>query len=240
MLEPDEDLGEDLLRLIFIACHPVLSPEAQVAMTLRLVGGLTTSEIARAFLVPEKTLGQRIVRAKRALSEAAVAFELPAPAERAGRMSAVLSVVYLIFNEGYTATAGEHWMRPELCQDALRLGRVLAELAPHDSEVHGLVALMEIQASRLRARVDISGAPVLLLDQDRSRWDRLLIQRGLRALARAAEVRRGALGPYALQASIAACHARARTADETDWAAISAPRTRREPGVRGRPVDPHV
>lgn len=222
MPEPDEDVGDDLLRLIFIACHPVLSQEAQVAMTLRLLGGLTTAEIARAFLVPEKTLAQRIVRAKRTLSEAAVAFELPPPAERAERMESVLRVIYLIFNEGYTATAGADWVRPELCHDAMRLGRVLAELAPRDSEVHGLVALMEIQASRLRARVDPSGEPVLLLDQDHSRWDRLLIQRGLRGLARAQEVRQDALGPYAMQASIAACHARARTAEETDWVQIAA------------------
>lgn len=222
MREPDEDVGDDLLRLIFIACHPVLSQEAQVAMTLRLLGGLSTTEIARAFLVPEKTLGQRIVRAKRTLSEASVAFELPPADERAERMASVLRVIYLIFNEGYSATTGDDWVRPELCHDALRLGRVLAELIPHDSEVHGLVALMEIQASRLRARVDASGEPILLLDQDRSRWDRLLIRRGLRALARAQEVRRGALGPYALQASIAACHARAITAEETDWAQIVA------------------
>jgi len=222
MPDPDEDLGDDLLRLMFIACHPVLSQEARVAMTLRLLGGLSTPEIARAFLVPEATLAQRIVRAKRTLSEAGVGFELPPSSERAERMESVLAVIYLIFNEGYSATAGDDWMRPELCQDALRLGRLLAELAPQDSEVLGLVGLMEIQASRLRARVGTSGEPVLLLDQDRARWDRLLIQRGLRALARAHEARAGALGPYALQASIAACHARARTAEETDWAQIAA------------------
>jgi len=222
MPDPNEDLGDDLLRLMFVACHPVLSQEARVAMTLRLLGGLTTAEIARAFLVPEATLAQRIVRAKRTLSEAGVPFELPPAAERADRMGSVLAVIYLIFNEGYSATAGDDWMRPELCQDALRLGRVLAELAPHDSEVHGLVALMEIQASRFRARVGTSGEPVLLLDQDRARWDRLLIQRGLRALTRAQETRAGALGPYALQASIAACHARAGRAEETDWVQIAA------------------
>ena len=222
MPDPDEDLGDDLLRLMFIACHPVLSQEARVAMTLRLLGGLSTPEIARAFLVPEATLAQRIVRAKRTLSEAGVGFELPPSSERAERMESVLAVIYLIFNEGYSATAGDDWMRPELCQDALRLGRLFAELAPQDSEVLGLVGLMEIQASRLRARVGTSGEPVLLLDQDRARWDRLLIQRGLRALARAHEARAGALGPYALQASIAACHARARTAEETDWAQIAA------------------
>lgn len=222
MPEPDEDVGDDLLRLIFIACHPTLSQEARVAMTLRLLGGLSTDEIARAFLVPEATLAQRIVRAKRTLSEAHVPFELPPASQRDERMESVLAVIYLIFNEGYSATAGDDWVRPELCQDALRLGRVLAELTPRDSEVHGLVALMEIQASRLRARVGPAGEPVLLLDQDRARWDRLLIQRGLRALARAHEVRTAALGPYALQASIAACHARARTAEETDWGQIAA------------------
>lgn len=222
MPEPDEDLGDDLLRLIFIACHPVLSQEARVAMTLRLLGGLTTDEIARAFLVPEPTVAQRIVRAKRTLSEARVPFELPPASERAERMASVLAVIYLIFNEGYAATAGGDWVRPELCHDALRLGRVLAELVPRDAEVHGLVALMEIQASRLRARVGPAGEPVLLLDQDRARWDRLLIERGLRALARTHAVTDGALGPYALQASIAACHALARTAAETDWVQIAA------------------
>jgi RNA polymerase sigma-70 factor, ECF subfamily len=215
----DEDMGDDLLRLVFISCHPVLSTEARVALTLRLLGGLTTAEIARAFLVPEPTIAQRIVRAKRTLSEARVPFEVPRGAERDARLSSVLQVIYLIFNEGYSATAGDDWMRPALCEDALRLGRILAELVPQEAEVHGLVALMEIQASRLGARTGPSGEPVLLLDQDRGRWDQLLIRRGLAALERAASL--GALpGPYVLQASIAACHARARTAAETDWPRI--------------------
>jgi RNA polymerase sigma factor (sigma-70 family) len=217
----DDDIGDDLLRLMFTACHPVLSTEARVALTLRLLGGLTTEEIARAFLVPEPTVAQRIVRAKRTLSEARVPFEVPRGAELAARLSSVLGVLYLVFNEGYSATAGEDWMRPALCEDALRLGRILAELAPKEPEVHGLVALMEIQASRAGARVGPSGEPVLLLDQDRGRWDHLLIRRGLAALERA-EALGGALGPYALQATIAACHARARTAAETDWARIAA------------------
>jgi RNA polymerase sigma factor (sigma-70 family) len=217
----DDDVGDDLLRLVFISCHPVLSSEARVALTLRLLGGLTTEEIARAFLVPEPTVAQRIVRAKRTLAEARVPFEVPRGAEFAARLSSVLEVVYLIFNEGYSATAGDDWMRPALCEDALRLGRILAGLAPKEPEVHGLVALMEIQASRSRARVGPSGEPVLLLDQDRSRWDQLLIRRGLAALERAEKLG-GASGPYALQAAIAACHARARTAAETDWALIAA------------------
>jgi RNA polymerase sigma-70 factor (ECF subfamily) len=212
----DDPVGDDLLRLMFTACHPVLSTEARVALTLRLVGGLTTEEIARAFLVPVPTVAQRIVRAKRTLAEAGVPFEVPRGAELGARLSSVLGVVYLVFNEGYTATAGDDWLRPALCEDALRLGRVLAELAPEEPEVHGLVALMEIQASRLRARVGPSGEPVLLLDQDRGRWDHLLIRRGLAALRRAEELG-GALGPYALQAAIAACHARAPAAAETDW-----------------------
>ncbi len=217
----DDDVGDDLLRLMFTACHPVLSAEAQVALTLRLLGGLTTEEIARAFLVPEPTVAQRIVRAKRTLAEARVPFEVPRGAERAARLSSVLAVIYLIFNEGYSATAGDDWVRPALCEDAQRLGRILAELAAEEPEVHGLVALMEIQASRLRARVGPSGEPVLLLDQDRGRWDQLLIRRGLNALARAERLG-GAQGPYALQAAIAACHARARTPAETDWARIAA------------------
>jgi RNA polymerase sigma factor (sigma-70 family) len=217
----DDDIGDDLLRLIFIACHPVLSTDARVALTLRLLGGLTTEEIARAFLVPEPTVAQRIVRAKRTLSEARVPFELPHGAERAVRLSSVLEVLYLIFNEGYAATTGDDWMRPALCEDALRLGRILAELTPAEAEVHGLVALMEIQASRMRARVGPTGEPILLLDQNRGRWDQLLIRRGLTALSRAEHLG-GALGPYALQAAIAACHARPRTADETDWARIAA------------------
>ena len=221
---PDEDsdqFGDDLLRLIFIACHPVLSTEARVALTLRLLGGLNTAEIARAFLVPEPTIGQRIVRAKRALAEAKVPFELPRAEDLAARLASVLEVIYLIFNEGYAATAGEEWMRPALCDEALRLGRILAELAPREPEVHGLIALMEIQASRAAARTNSSGQPILLLDQDRSRWDQLLIQRGLTALARA-EALGGALGPYALQAAVASCHARARSAGETDWVRIVA------------------
>ena len=215
----DEDVGDDMLRLVFISCHPVLSTEARVALTLRLLGGLTTAEIARAFLVPEPTIAQRIVRAKRTLAEAHVPFEVPVGEEREARLSSVLQVIYLVFNEGYSATAGDDWVRPALCEDALRLGRILAELAPRESEVHGLAALMEIQASRFAARTGPSGEPILLLDQDRGRWDQLLIRRGLAALDRAAAL--GAPpGPYLLQASIAACHARARTAEETDWALI--------------------
>jgi RNA polymerase sigma factor (sigma-70 family) len=217
----DDDVGDDLLRLMFTACHPVLSTEARVALTLRLLGGLTTDEIARAFLVPEPTVAQRIVRAKRTLADARVPFEVPRGAELAARLSSVLQVIYLVFNEGYSATAGDDWMRPQLCEEALRLGRILAELAPQEPEVHGLVALMEIQASRLRARTSPSGEPVLLLDQDRARWDQLLIRRGLAALERAERLG-GALGPYALQAAIAACHARARTPEETDWTRIAA------------------
>jgi RNA polymerase sigma factor (sigma-70 family) len=217
----DDDIGDDLLRLVFTACHPVLSTEARVALTLRLLGGLTTDEIARAFLVPEATVAQRIVRAKRTLSEAHVPFEVPRGGELVERLSSVLGVVYLVFNEGYSATAGDDWMRPALCEEALRLGRILAELVPREPEVHGLVALMEIQASRARARVDHSGTPVLLLEQDRARWDHVLITRGFTALDRAEKLG-GARGPYALQAAIAACHARARTADDTDWARIAA------------------
>ncbi|MGH2784003.1 MAG: RNA polymerase sigma factor [Actinomycetota bacterium] len=215
----EEDIGDDLLRLVFIACHPILSVEAQIALTLRMLGGLTTPEIARAFLVPEQTVAQRIVRAKRTLADAGIPFEVPPPAERDARLSAVLKVIYLIFNEGYAATSGDDWMRPALCEDALRLGRVLAELVPTEPEVLGLVALMEIQASRAGARTGPSGEPVLLLDQDRSRWDRLLIGRGLAALGRAEAM--GVAGPYVLQASIAACHARARTAEDTDWPRIA-------------------
>jgi RNA polymerase sigma-70 factor, ECF subfamily len=217
----DDHVGDDLLRLVFTACHPVLSSEARVALTLRLLGGLTTDEIARAFLVAESTVAQRIVRAKRTLAEARVPFEVPRGAELAARLSSVLEVVYLVFNEGYSATAGDDWMRPALCEDALRLGRILAELAPREPEVHGLVALMEIQASRARARVGPSGEPILLLEQNRARWDQLLIHRGLAALRRAEDLG-GAMGPYALQAAIAACHARARTAAETDWERIAA------------------
>jgi len=217
----EDDMGDDLLRLIFTACHPILSTEARVALTLRLLGGLTTEEIARAYLVPEATVAQRIVRAKRTLAEARVPFEVPRGAELAARLSSVLEVVYLIFNEGYSATAGDAWLRPELCEDALRLGRILAELVPNEAEVHGLVALMEIQASRLRARVGPSGEPVLLLDQNRARWDQLLIHRGLAALDRSEQLG-GTLGPYALQAAIAACHARAQTPAETDWPRIAA------------------
>jgi RNA polymerase sigma factor (sigma-70 family) len=219
-VDPDE-ISDDLLRLVFVACHPVLSTEARVALTLRLLGGLTTPEVARAFLVSEATVAQRIVRAKRTLSEAHVPFEVPAGSELQQRLSSVLEVIYLIFNEGYSATAGEDWMRPALCGDALRLGRVLAELMPREPEVHGLVALMEVQASRSGARTSEDGSPVLLLDQDRSRWDRLLIQRGLAALERAGELG-GAAGPYALQAAIAACHARAALAENTDWERIAA------------------
>lgn len=217
----DDDIGDDLLRLVFTACHPVLSTEARVALTLRLLGGLTTDEIARAFLVPEPTVAQRIVRAKRTLAEARVPFEVPRGDELAERLASVLAVIYLIFNEGYSATAGDDWMRPALCEEALRLGRIVAELVPREPEVHGLAALMEIQASRSRARVDAAGTPVLLLDQDRARWDQVLIRRGLTALERAEKLG-GARGPYALQAAIAACHARARTADDTDWARIAA------------------
>ena len=217
----DDDIGDDLLRLVFVACHPVLSKDARVALTLRLLGGLTTDEIARAFLVPEPTVAQRIVRAKRTLAEARVPFEVPRRDELAARLSAVLEVIYLVFNEGYSATAGDDWMRPALCEDALRLGRILAELVPREPEVHGLVALMEIQASRTRARLGSSGEPVRLLDQDRARWDRVLIRRGLTALERAEKIG-GALGPYALQGAIAACHARARTFEETDWERIAA------------------
>ncbi|MGN6805669.1 MAG: RNA polymerase sigma factor [Trinickia sp.] len=216
-----DDIGDDLLRLVFTACHPVLSTDARVALTLRLLGGLTTHEIARAFLVSEPTIAQRIVRAKRTLSAAKVPFEVPRADERATRLASVLEVIYLIFNEGYAATAGDDWMRPALCDEALRLGRILAELAKEESEVHGLVALMELQASRLHARTDANGRPVLLADQDRSRWDPLLIRRGLAALERA-ESLGGTLGPYALQAALAACHARAHSAAETDWAQIVA------------------
>jgi RNA polymerase sigma factor (sigma-70 family) len=217
----DDDIGNDLLRLMFIACHPVLSTEARVALTLRLLGGLTTAEIARAFLAKESAVGQRISRAKRTLSEARVPFEVPRGVERAARLQSVLEVLYLIYNEGYAATAGDDWLRPELCEDAMRLGRTLATLAPDEPEVHGLVALMQLQASRTRARTRPGGEPVLLLDQDRSRWDRILIARGLAALDRAYELG-GALGPYALQAAIAACHARARTPEDTDWERIAA------------------
>ncbi len=217
----DDDIGDDLLRLVFTACHPVLSTEARVALTLRMLGGLTTEEIARAFLVPEATVAQRIVRAKRTLTDARVPFEVPRGAALAGRLASVLEVVYLVFNEGYAATAGDDWMRPGLCEDALRLGRVLAELAPREAEVHGLVALMEIQASRTAARTAPDGAPVLLFDQNRALWDRLLIRRGLAALERALALG-GAPGPYVLQAAIAACHARATTAADTDWHRIVA------------------
>jgi RNA polymerase sigma factor (sigma-70 family) len=217
----DDPIGDDLLRLIFVACHPVLSMEARVALTLRLLGGLSTDEIARAFFVPEATVAQRIVRAKRTLAEAKVPFEVPRAAELVQRLAAVLQVIYLIYNEGYSASAGSDWMRPALCEEALRLGRILAELAPGEAEVHGLVALMEIQSSRARARTDAQGNPVLLLEQDRSRWDQLLIRRGLAALARSEQLGQG-LGPYGLQAAIAACHARARHAEGTDWQRIAA------------------
>ncbi len=216
----DDDIGDDLLRLVFTSCHPVLSREARVALTLRLLGGLTTAEIARAYLVPEATVAQRIVRAKKALADARVPFEVPRGPDRDARLSSVLEVLYLIFNEGYAATAGDDWMRPQLLEEALRLGRILASLAPAEPEAHGLVALMEIQASRVNARTGLNGEPVLLLDQDRGRWDRLLIGRGLAALALAEAS--GPQGPYTLQAAIAACHARARTAGETDWARIAA------------------
>ncbi len=219
--EFDDDIGDDLLRLIFTACHTVLSPEARIALTLRLLGGLTTEEIARAFLIQEATVAQRIVRAKRSLVEAQVPFEVPRGAERAERLSSVLEVIYLIFNEGYAATAGEDWMRPQLCEEALRLGRILAGLAPTEPDVHGIVALMEFQASRLGARTGPSGEPVLLLDQNRARWDQLLIRRGLAALAQA-EALGGTAGPYCLQAAIAACHARAARPEDTDWAEIAA------------------
>ena len=217
----DDDISDDLLRLIFTACHPVLSSEARAALTLRLLGGLTTEEIARAFLIPEATVAQRIVRAKRTLAEARIPFEVPRGAERAARLSSVLEVIYLIFNEGYAATAGDNWMRPQLCEEALRLGRVLATLASDEPEVHGLVALMELQASRFGARVNPSGEPILLLDQNRARWDQLLIRRGLAALERAEELGK-APGPYTLQAAIAACHARALRPEDTDWARIAA------------------
>ncbi|MES2324912.1 MAG: RNA polymerase sigma factor [Pseudomonadota bacterium] len=217
----DDDIGDDLLRLMFVSCHPVLSTEAQAALTLRLLGGLTTDEIARAFLVSEATVAQRIVRAKRTLLEAKVPFEVPQAAQLDERMASVLQVIYLIFNEGYSASAGGDWLRPKLCEEALRLGRILAELAPRDPEVHGLVALMEIQSSRARARVAPKGEPVLLMDQDRARWDQLLIRRGLAALERAAALGQG-YGPYGLQAAIAACHARALTPGDTDWQRISA------------------
>jgi len=216
-----DDIDDDLLRLIFTACHPVLSVQARVALTLRMVGGLTTAEIARAYVVPEPTIAQRIVRAKKTLASARVPFETPDSQERPARLSTVLEVIYLIFNEGYAATAGDDWMRPALCQEAVRLGRVLAQLAPDDPEVHGLVALMEIQASRIQARTGPSGEPILLLDQDRARWDQLLINRGLAALARAEELG-GTRGPYGLQAAIAACHARAFRPEETDWPRITA------------------
>src|SRR5262245_48729767 len=220
-LEVDENVGDDLLRLILISCHPVLSTEARVVLTLRLLGGLTTDEIARAFLVPEPTIAQRIVRAKRTLAEALVPFEVPHDEDLSARLPSVLEVIYLIFNEGYAATRGDAWLRAELCQDALRLGRVLQQLVPDEAEAHGLVALMELQASRLRARLGPLGEPILLLDQDRGRWDRLLVNRGLDALERAERLARP-LGPYTLQAAIAACHARARSADETDWPRIVA------------------
>jgi RNA polymerase sigma factor (sigma-70 family) len=216
----DDDVGDDVLRLMFISCHPVLSTESRVALTLRLLGGLTTDEIARAFLVPEPTVAQRIVRAKRTLSAKRIPFEVPPEAERAARLSSVLEVLYLVFNEGYSATAGDDWMRPALCQEALRLGRVMAELAPKEPEVHGLVALMEIQASRSAARTGPSGEPIPLLEQNRGRWDQLLIRRGYAALLRA-ESAGAPLGPYVLQGAIAACHAQARTAEETDWARIA-------------------
>jgi RNA polymerase sigma factor (sigma-70 family) len=219
--ELDDPVGDDLLRLVFITCHPVLSTEARVALTLRLLGGLTTAEIARAFLVPEATIAQRIVRAKRSLAEARVPFEAPRGPDLASRLASVIGVIYLIFNEGYSATAGDDWIRPALCEDALRMGRILAGLAPAEPEVQGLVALMEIQASRFGARLTPSGDPILLLDQNRTLWDQLLIRRGLAALERAEQLG-GSLGPYALQAAIAACHARARTAEETDWTRIAA------------------
>jgi RNA polymerase sigma-70 factor, ECF subfamily len=217
----DDDIGDDLLRLMFVVCHPVLSTEARTALTLRMLAGLSTAEIARAFLVPETTIGQRIVRAKRTLAEARVPFEVPDAAERSARLASVLEVIYLVFNEGYAATSGEDWMRPALCEDALRLGRILSELLPEEPEVHGLVALLEIQSSRIGARTDANGEPILLLAQNRTRWNRLLIQRGLAALQRAQGLG-GSSGPYTLQAAIAACHARAVTAEDTDWAQIVA------------------
>jgi RNA polymerase sigma factor (sigma-70 family) len=217
----DDQVGDDLLRLVFVSCHPVLSKEAQVALTLRLLGGLTTGEIARAFLAPERTIAQRIVRAKRTLSEAHVPFEVPRGVELSARLTSVLEVIYLIFNEGYSATTGDDWLRPALCEDALRLGRILAECAPREPEVHGLVALMEIQASRFRARVGPTGEPILLLEQNRGQWDQLLIRRGLAALERAEKLG-AAFGPYVLQAAIAACHARAVTAEDTEWPRIVA------------------
>ena len=217
----DDEIGDDLLRLVFISCHPVLSTEARVALTLRLLGGLTTTEIARAYVVPEPTIAQRIVRAKRTLSEARVPFEIPRGEDLKARLASVLEVIYLIFNEGYSATAGEDWMRPALCEEALRLGRILTGLVPNEAEAHGLVALMEIQASRTHARINSKGEPILLLDQDRSRWDRVLIRHGLSELDRV-EALGGTLGPYALQAAIAACHARANTGDQTDWGRIAA------------------
>ena len=217
----DDDVGDDLLRLIFTACHPVIPSEARVALTLRLLCGLTTEEIARGFLAPEPTVAQRIVRAKRTLAAAGVPFESPRGADRAARLASVLEVIYLIFNEGYAATSGEHWTRPQLCEEGLRLGRILAGRAPDEAEVHGLLALMEIQASRLAARVDAAGEPILLLDQNRARWDRVLIRRGLAGLARA-EALGGARGPYALQAAIAACHARANRPEETEWPRVAA------------------
>lgn len=217
----DDEVGDDILRLVFTACHPVLSPEARVALTLRLLGGLTTDEIARSFLVPEPTIAQRIARAKRTLAAARVPFEAPRANELAARLASALEVIYLVFNEGYSATTGDDWMRPALCEEALRLGRILAELMPDEAEVHGLVALMEIQASRAAARVDANGDPILLLEQNRGRWNQLLIRRGLAALERAEKLG-GALGPYALQAAIAACHGRARVAADTDWARIAA------------------
>jgi len=215
----DDDVGDDLLKLIFTACHPVISPEARVALTLRLLGGLTTDEIARAFLTAEATVAQRIVRAKRSLAEAGLPFEVPRAEERAERLGSVLEVIYLVFNEGYSATAGDDWIRPQLCEEAMRLGRILAGLAPDDAEVHGLVALMEIQASRLNARTAADGTPILLLDQNRGHWDQILIRRGFAALERADAL--GGDGPYALQAAIAACHARARRAEDTDWKRIA-------------------
>jgi RNA polymerase sigma factor (sigma-70 family) len=240
----DDNIGDDLLRLVFIACHPVLSTDAQVALTLRLLGGLTTDEIARAYVVPEPTIAQRIVRAKRTLSEAHAPFEVPRGADFTARLSSVLQVIYLVFNEGYSATSGDDWMRPGLCEDALRLGRILAELVPTEPEVHGLVALMEIQASRSKARVDASGEPILLLDQDRGRWDQLLIHRGLAALDRVSKLD-GTRGAYAIQAAIAACHARAGAPDETDWERIAAGLERvevlrDEPALQGYHLLPSV
>ncbi|WP_410618237.1 RNA polymerase sigma factor [Amycolatopsis sp. cmx-8-4] len=218
----DDHIEDDLLRLLFVACHPVLNTQARVALTLRMLGGLTTDEIARAFLVRESTIAQRIVRAKKALAAAKVPFEVPEGDERVARVSSVLEVLYLVFNEGYSATRGDDWMRPALCEEAMRLGRVLAGLMPGESEVHGLVALMELQSSRSKARTGPAGEPVLLLDQDRARWDRLLIQHGLAALTLSEQIAEGAYGPYSAQAAIAACHARARRADETDWARVAA------------------